>query len=71
MASDLIEVRKVIEQTLGGFIVKDLRPKKLAEEVMKFKNDLEKIQKIRQSIANIKINFSWENEVEPIKNWYR
>ena len=71
MASDLIEVRKVIEQTGGGFIVKDLTPEKLAEEIMKFKNDRGKIEKIRLSIANIKINFSWEKEVEPIKNWYR
>lgn len=70
LASDLPEVRKIIESYKTGWIVEKVEPKILADQVKKIIHSPELYQSIKLSLSEASNELSWEVESRVLNNWY-
>ena len=70
IASDLIEVRRVIEKYQSGIILSSHEPRKMAEEISEYINNNELFNQTTKNVQKAKAEFVWENEKGILINCY-
>lgn len=70
IASDLIEVRKVIEKYQSGIILSSHKPQKMASEINSYLNNSEWFNQTKENVQRAKLELVWENEKEILINCY-
>ncbi len=70
MASDLPEVRKVLEETRSGLITADHDPVRMAAMVTSLRSDYQHFDDLKKQAVKAAGRYSWETEVKAIKSWY-
>lgn len=70
LASDLIEVKRIVEEYKVGIITQNHQPEHLADLVMQLINDADIQQKFRENCQKASRQLVWENEVQSIQKWY-
>ena len=71
IASDLVEVRRIIDEYKAGIIVSSHKPKKMAEEINNYLNNNDLFNKTKQNVKKAKADLIWENEKEILINCYK
>tara|TARA_Y100000589_G_scaffold309391_1_gene326848 strand:+ start:3392 stop:4516 length:1125 start_codon:yes stop_codon:yes gene_type:complete len=70
IASDLIEVRRVIDKHQSGIILSSHEPGKMAEEINNYINNNDFFNQTKKNVQKAKAEFVWENEKEILINCY-
>ena len=70
IASNLIEVRKVIERYQSGIILSSHKPQKMADEINNYLNNSEWFNRTKENVQKAKLELVWENEKEILINCY-
>jgi len=70
IASNLIEVRKVIERYQSGIILSSHKPQKMADEINNYLNNSEWFNRTKENVRKAKLELVWENEKEILINCY-
>jgi glycosyltransferase involved in cell wall biosynthesis len=70
LASDLIEVRRIIEENKVGLIAQNHQPEHLADLVNELIVDKAMQADFRENCKQASLNLYWENEVLSIQKWY-
>ena len=70
LASDLPEVRKVVESYQTGWIVEKVEPKCMADQVAKIMQSPELYQSIKLGLSEASSKLNWELESKVLENWY-
>ena len=71
IASDLVEVRRIIDEYKAGIIVSSHKPKTMAEEINNYLNNNDLFNKTKQNVKKAKADLIWENEKEILINCYK
>jgi glycosyltransferase involved in cell wall biosynthesis len=70
LASDLPEVRKIVETYKTGWIVEKVEPKIMADQVKKIIHSTELYQSIKLGLSEASNKLSWEVESKVLEKWY-
>ena len=70
IASNLIEVRKVIDEYQAGIILSSHEPKIMASEINDFLNDTIRFNQTKKNVQKAKAELIWENEKEVLISCY-
>lgn len=70
LASDLPEVRRIVESYKTGWIVEKVEPKIMADQVKKIIQSPESYQSIKFGLSEASNELSWEIESKVLNNWY-
>lgn len=70
LASDLPEVRKIVESYQTGWIVEKVEPKCMADVVAKIMQSPELYQSIKLGLSEASSKLNWEHESKVLENWY-
>lgn len=70
LASDLPEVRKIVESYQTGWIVEKVEPKCMADHVSKIMQSPELYQSIKLGLSEASSKLNWEHESKVLENWY-
>ena len=70
LASDLIEVKRIVEDNRVGLIAQNHQPEYLADLVKELIFDKVKQADFRENCIQASIHLHWENEVMAIRKWY-
>jgi len=70
LASDLPEIRKIIEQYQVGIIVKNHLPETIAGAIIDLLADQERLTRIKANTKEAALDLNWENESEVIRKVY-
>ena len=70
IASDLIEVRRIIDEYQVGIILSSHQPMKMAEEINSYLSNNERFNYTKQNVQKAKAELIWENEKEILINCY-
>lgn len=70
IASDLIEVRRIIDEYQAGIILSSHQPRKMAEEINDYLNNSERFNYTKQNVQKAKAELIWENEKGILINCY-
>ena len=70
LASDLIEIRRIIEENQIGIIAQNHQPEYLASLVNQLIQDKAKQTTFRENCKKASANLNWDNEVKAIRKWY-
>ncbi len=70
IASDLVEVRRVIDEYQSGIILSSHDPKIMAKEINTFLNNTSLFNQIKRNVQKAKEELVWENEKEILINCY-
>ena len=71
LASDLPEVRRIVETHQTGWVVSDVNPKALAEKINCIRSDFGAYSTRRAGLKKASYNLSWENECKALLNLYK
>ncbi|MCA1763536.1 MAG: glycosyltransferase [Flavobacteriales bacterium] len=66
LATDLVEVRKIIETYKFGRVVSNLEPTTLAREINGFLNDKASLKAYRQNTADVVKNLNWQSQFNTV-----
>jgi glycosyltransferase involved in cell wall biosynthesis len=66
LASDLVEVKKVVETLKVGEIVPELVPEKLAERIRQMLSDEDKLAQYKANTKNAAEELTWEKESKQV-----
>jgi len=70
IASNLIEVRRIIDEYQAGIILSSHQPRKIAEEINDYLNNSERFNYTKQNVQKAKAELIWENEKGILINCY-
>lgn len=70
VASDLIEVRRVIDEYQAGIILSSHEPRIMASEINDFLNDTTRFKQTKKNVQKAKAELIWENEKEVLISCY-
>ncbi len=70
IASDLIEVRRVIDEYQSGIILSSHEPKTMAKEINNYLNNTSFFNQTKRNVQKAKEELVWENEKEILINCY-
>lgn len=70
VASDLIEVRGVIDEYQAGIILSSHEPRIMASEINDFLNDTTRFKQTKKNVQKAKAELIWENEKEVLISCY-
>ncbi len=70
IASDLIEVRRIIDEYQAGIILSSHQPREMAEEINDYLNNSERFNYTKQNVQKAKAELIWENEKGILINCY-
>lgn len=70
IASNLIEVRRIIDEYQAGIILSSHQPRKMAEEINDYLNNSERFNYTKQNVQKAKAELIWENEKGILINCY-
>jgi glycosyltransferase involved in cell wall biosynthesis len=70
LASDLVEVNKVVNTYQIGSIVSQVTPEKLQEAIHNMRENEEQRLLFKSNCAKAAQELTWEKEIEAIRNWY-
>ena len=70
IASNLIEVRRIIDEYQAGIILSSHQPRKMAEEINDYLNNSERFNYTKQNVQKAKAELIWENEKVVLINCY-
>ena len=70
IASNLIEVRKVIDEYQAGIILSSHEPKIMASEINDFLNDTIRFNQTKKNVQKAKAELIWENEKDVLISCY-
>lgn len=71
LASDLPEVRRIVETHQTGWIATEVKPAALAEQIRRIKNDLDTYSHLRRGLKKASHELCWENECKALLNLYK
>ena len=71
LASDLPEVRRIVETHQTGWIAAEVNPKALAEQIQRIKNDSNAYSNLRSRLRKASLELCWENECKALLNLYK
>ena len=70
IASDLVEVRTVIDEYQAGIILSSYEPKIMASEINDFLNDTIRFNQTKKNVQKAKAELIWENEKDVLISCY-
>jgi glycosyltransferase involved in cell wall biosynthesis len=70
LASDLTEVRKIVESYITGWIVQAVEPRLMADQINKLIDQPELYLKVKSNLSSASKQLSWEQECKALDNWY-
>ena len=70
IASNLIEVRKIIEKYEVGIVLTSHDPKTIAKEINEYLNDNRFFNKTKENVSRAKVELIWENEKNVLIDCY-
>jgi glycosyltransferase involved in cell wall biosynthesis len=70
LASDLVEVKKVVNGFQIGWIVSEVTPKNLVEAIQTIRGNEAQHTLFKSNCGKAAKELTWEREVESIKTWY-
>jgi glycosyltransferase involved in cell wall biosynthesis len=70
LASDLPEVRKIVDESGCGIITSTHDPARMAELIHALRADSARIEELRRSSTMAANQYSWETEVQVIYSWF-
>ncbi len=70
LASDLHEVRKIVETYKTGWIVKDVNPKLLADHINLLIDQPDVYLQVKSNLLEASNQLSWEQECKVLDKWY-
>lgn len=70
IASDLVEVKNIIEKYNVGCVLSSHEPKQMAEEINNFLNDKESFAAAQRNVVQAKQELNWDLEKEVLTNMY-
>ena len=71
IASDLVEVRKIIDEFKSGIILSSYDPKKMANQINNYLNNKSFFNETKENVQKAKIELVWENEKKVLVNCYK
>lgn len=71
IASNLVEVRKIIDEYKAGIILSSYEPEKMAEEINNYLNNESLFTQTKENVQKAKTELVWENEKEVLVNCYK
>ena len=71
LASNLIEVRRIVETHQTGWIAKVVNPTDLAEQILHIKNDASAYAHLRSGLEKTSRELCWENERKALLRLYK
>ena len=70
LASNLIEVKRIVEENNVGIIAQNHQPEYLAGIVKQLMHDVDIQRQFRENCEKASIQLVWEKEVKSIRKWY-
>jgi glycosyltransferase involved in cell wall biosynthesis len=70
LASDLIEVKRIVEENNVGIIAQNHQPEYLAGLVKQLMHDVDIQRQFRENCEKASSQLVWEKEVKSIRKWY-
>jgi glycosyltransferase involved in cell wall biosynthesis len=70
LATNLVEVEKIIKKFNVGFIIKDISPKNIATSINSLLNDEVKREEYHQNCLKARLELNWENEEKELISCY-
>ena len=71
IASDLVEVRRIMDEYNAGIILSSYDPRKMAEEINNYLNDESLFSQTKQNVLKAKTDLVWENEKQVLIDCYQ
>ncbi len=70
IASDLIEVRRIIDKYQSGIILSSHEPRTMAKEITNYLNDKNRFNQTKKNVQKAKAELIWENEKKVLISCY-
>jgi len=70
LATNLVEVEKIIKEFNVGLIIKDISPKSIAASINSLLNDEQKREEYHQNCLKARLELNWENEEKELISCY-
>ena len=70
LASDLTEVRKIVETYHTGWIVEKVDPQLMANQINEFIDNPDVYLKVKTNLTEASKQLSWEKECQVLDKWY-
>lgn len=71
LASDLLEVRRIVETHQTGWLTAELSPKALADQIQRIKNDSNTYAHVCSGLRKASRELCWENECKALLSLYK